>query len=114
MLCALTFWQCVAGIRIAVWQLARSDSAALVQPVITGPARLALGSRGRIQAAAVRPSTPGEFHPSLSQNRTFSHVPYKSQIELRAALHAGCRLGSLRTSPKLIPEEWHPPGFGIV
>src|SRR6202022_567343 len=23
-------------------------------------------------------------------------------------LHAGCRLGSLRTSPKLIPEEWQP------
>jgi hypothetical protein len=29
-------------------------------------------------------------------------------------LHAGCRLGSLSTSPKLIPEEWQPPGFGIV
>jgi hypothetical protein len=27
---------------------------------------------------------------------------------------AGCRLVSLRTSPKLIPEEWQPPGFGIV
>src|ERR1700704_1996247 len=29
-------------------------------------------------------------------------------------LHAGCRLGRIRTSPKLIPEEWPPPGFGIV
>jgi hypothetical protein len=28
--------------------------------------------------------------------------------------HAGCRLGSLRTSPKLIPEEGSPPGFDIV
>jgi hypothetical protein len=26
-------------------------------------------------------------------------------------LHAGCRLGSLRTSPKLIPEDGSPPGF---
>src|SRR5262249_5096845 len=29
-------------------------------------------------------------------------------------LHAGCRLGSLRTSPKLIPEDGSTPGFGIV
>jgi hypothetical protein len=31
-----------------------------------------------------------------------------------APLHAGCRLGRLRTSPKLIPEEGSPPGFDIV
>ena len=30
------------------------------------------------------------------------------------AAAAGCRLGSLSASPKLIPEEWQPPGFDIV
>src|ERR1700731_786395 len=30
------------------------------------------------------------------------------------SVHAGCRLGSLSASPKLIPEEWQPPGFDIV
>jgi hypothetical protein len=30
-----------------------------------------------------------------------------------ARLHAECRLGSLRTIPKVIPEKWQP-GFGIV
>src|SRR6266481_3759552 len=29
-------------------------------------------------------------------------------------LHAGCRLGSLSASPKLIPEEGSAPGFDIV
>src|SRR6516164_8291392 len=29
-------------------------------------------------------------------------------------LYAGCRLVSLRTSSKLIPEEGSPPGFGIA
>jgi len=29
-------------------------------------------------------------------------------------LHAGCRLGRLRASPRLIPEEGSPPGFDIV
>src|SRR6202158_6473886 len=29
-------------------------------------------------------------------------------------LHAGCRLGSLRTSPKLIPEDGSTPGFDIT
>jgi len=32
----------------------------------------------------------------------------------RRRLHAGCRLGSLRTSPKLVPEDGSAPGFGIV
>jgi hypothetical protein len=41
-------------------------------------------------------------------HRLGSHVPYKSLVE------AGCRLGSLRTSPKLIPEEGSAPGFDIV
>jgi hypothetical protein len=34
--------------------------------------------------------------------------------ESNRRLHAGCRLGSLRTSPKLIPEDGSTPGFGIV
>src|ERR1700686_3830562 len=29
-------------------------------------------------------------------------------------LHAGCRLGRLRASPRLIPKEGSPPGFDIV
>jgi hypothetical protein len=29
-------------------------------------------------------------------------------------LHAGCRSGSIRTSPKLIPEEGSSPGFDIA
>src|SRR5215471_17669055 len=29
-------------------------------------------------------------------------------------LHAGCRSGSLRASPELIPEEGSPPGFDIA
>ena len=46
--------------------------------------------------------------------RVGSHAPHKSLVELRAAYMAGCRLVSLRTSSKLIPEEGSPPGFGII
>ena len=45
--------------------------------------------------------------------RPGSHVPYKSQIELRAASMPDAAF-SLSASPKLIPEEWQPPGFDIV
>jgi hypothetical protein len=62
--------------------------------------------------------------------QSFSHIPLaavrSSRAEARILLllllcdisqhrvHAGCRLGSLSASPKLIPEDGSAPGFDIV
>jgi hypothetical protein len=63
---------------------------------------------------AVLPPLPGASVLSASRLEPLAPLSRDNLVELRAAPHAGCRSGSLRTSPKLIPEEGSPPGFGIV
>src|SRR5439155_23318703 len=71
-------------------------------------------------APSLRPASvlsPSRLEPLVacplpSENRFSRSIRKPGRASRR--LHAGCRLGSLRTSPKLIPEEWPPPGFGIV
>ena len=70
------------------------------------------------QLAESCPSAGAESMPTtrLRDRRLGCHLPYKSPVELRATCmpDAGCRLGSLRASPKLIPEDGSAPGFDIV
>ena len=51
---------------------------------------------------------------SLCIGATGSHVPYKSQIEVRAAYMPDAARAAFRATPKLIPEEGSPPRFDIV
>src|ERR1700680_4912077 len=62
-----------------------------------------------LSASRLEPLAPFPFGSPSRFSRSVQEPDSASR-----RLHAGCRLGSLRTSPKLIPEEWQPPGFGIA
>ena len=53
------------------------------------------------------------LRPFLWHRRQVLTFRPRAWLSLRR-LHAGCRLGRLRASPRLIPEEGSPPGFDIV
>ena len=58
-----------------------------------------------------RLSCASSVRPSLFRA---SRIALLSWVQGPSVLACESRLGSLRTSPKLIPEEWQPPGFDIV
>jgi hypothetical protein len=51
---------------------------------------------------------------SLRIGATSSHVPYKSQVEFRAAYMPDAAQAAFRTTPELISEAASAPGFDIV
>jgi hypothetical protein len=64
-------------------------------------------------ALAVVAACGFSLHATGVTERRFSRSVRKPDRESRH-LHAGCRLGRIRTSPKLIPEEGSAPGFDIA
>src|SRR5262245_35668408 len=62
-----------------------------------------------LSASRLEPLAP---FPLPSPARFCRSVPEPGRASRR--LHAGCRLGSIRTSPKLIPEVGSTPGFDIT
>src|SRR6266567_4715789 len=51
---------------------------------------------------------------SLCIGATGSHVPYKSQVELRAAYMPDATRAGFRATPELVPGDGSTPGFDIV
>jgi hypothetical protein len=51
---------------------------------------------------------------SLYIGATGSHVPYKSQVELRAAYMPDAARAAFRATPELVPGVGSAPGFDIV
>jgi len=81
---------------------------------------------GKAGGKLLRSSPPLDGASVLSASRFVPLVPFPFASPARFSrsiqepgwasrrLHAGCRLGSLSASPKLIPEEGSAPGFDIV
>ena len=61
-----------------------------------------------------RPRGFGRLRLLPWHRRTGSHVPYKSQVELRAAYMPDATRTAFRTAPELVPGNGPTPGFGIV
>ena len=55
-----------------------------------------------------------DFNQALARIRKYDNRYSDNAEQIVARLHAGCRLGSLSASPKLIPEDGSAPGFDIV
>src|SRR5256714_14634027 len=97
-----------------VGQWPRPNNAAPSLQPITEPSSLRRAAPPLRSASVLSPSRlePLVACPLPSENRFSRSIRKPGRASRR--LHAGSRLGSLRTSPQLIPEEWPPPGFGLA